>query len=97
MKIQRALPLLCLVLRVRYHALNQAIQRQRRKVLYLLQRLHRRQGQQLTDQLIQPLRLPLDPIQMRCPYRIGILARQLKRHAEPRQRRPQFVRDIPQQ
>lgn len=55
------------------------------------------QAQQLADQCIQPMGLPLDPVQGRGCGGTGLLPGQFQGNAEAGQGRAQFVGNIPQQ
>lgn len=56
-----------------------------------------REGQQLTDEFVEPLSLAADPVQRLLRVRAGSLAGQLEGDALASERRAQFVRDVLEQ
>ena len=55
------------------------------------------QGEELPDQVVEPFRLALDPVQRTAGLRTGPLPGQLEGDAQPGQRGAQLVRDVAQQ
>jgi hypothetical protein len=86
-----------LVVGVRYNFRHQIIQGHPLESYSFFVGLHRRQSQQLPNELVEPLRLALDAIEMGHHPGVGIVARKFESHTRPRQGRPQLMRNIAKQ
>jgi hypothetical protein len=85
-KTHPAVASLRFVIHIRQQFCHHIAQRDTQPVRQSRGGLQMRQAQQLPDQRIQTPRLALDPVKLLFHARLRLFARQLQRHAQPRQR-----------